>query len=175
MDEALLDTDILSEVLKRKDQQVLATAREYLAEYQRLAFSAMTVYEVIRGMRSRRATRQLAEFLKTVDTSDIFPVSLNSTSPDSCEASAREPFPGGFRVNWEEIPDEVRGVCPRQTSRPTGTASRRNANFRCRVELSDLLCSLDCRVLACARRGRVAVSFPLSLVAAGANQRSFQQ
>lgn len=30
MDESLLDTDILSEVLKRKDQQVLAAARQYL-------------------------------------------------------------------------------------------------------------------------------------------------
>jgi len=30
MDAAILDTDILSEVLKRKDQQVLTTARNYL-------------------------------------------------------------------------------------------------------------------------------------------------
>src|SRR2546423_1055773 len=76
MDEALLDTDILSEVLKRKDQQVLATARQYLAERQRLAFSAMTAYEIIRGIHSKRASRQLAEFVKTMGTSDVFPVSL---------------------------------------------------------------------------------------------------
>jgi len=50
MDEALLDTDILSEVLKRKDRRVLATARQYLAQHQRLAFSAITVYEIIRGL-----------------------------------------------------------------------------------------------------------------------------
>jgi hypothetical protein len=31
MDEILLDTDILSEVLKRKDRQVLQTANEYHA------------------------------------------------------------------------------------------------------------------------------------------------
>ncbi|MEX1096263.1 MAG: type II toxin-antitoxin system VapC family toxin [Planctomycetales bacterium] len=76
MDETILDTDILSEVLKRKDQQVLGTARQYLAEHQRLAFSAMTVYEIIRGMRANRATRQLAEFLKTVSTSEVFPISM---------------------------------------------------------------------------------------------------
>jgi tRNA(fMet)-specific endonuclease VapC len=76
MDEALLDTDILSEVLKRKDPQVLATARQYLGQYQRLAFSAITVYEIIRGMRANQATRQLASFLRTIGTSDVLPVSM---------------------------------------------------------------------------------------------------
>ena len=41
MDESLLDTDIVSEVLKAKDQHVLATAQQYLSEHQRFAFSAM--------------------------------------------------------------------------------------------------------------------------------------
>src|SRR5262249_29068934 len=76
MDEALLDTDILSEVLKKKDGQVLATAQQYLAEHQRLAFSTMTVYEIVRGMRANKATRQLAEFLNVVGTSDIFPIGM---------------------------------------------------------------------------------------------------
>ena len=76
MDEAILDTDILSEVLKRKDQQVLAMAGQYLAQHQRLAFSAMTVYEIVRGMQANQATRQLAEFLRTVGTSDVFPISM---------------------------------------------------------------------------------------------------
>jgi tRNA(fMet)-specific endonuclease VapC len=75
MDEAILDTDLLSEVLKAKDHQVLATAQQYLAEHQRLGFSEMTLYEIVRGMRAKRAVRQLASFLKTVDTSDVFPIS----------------------------------------------------------------------------------------------------
>jgi tRNA(fMet)-specific endonuclease VapC len=74
MDEALLDTDTLSEVLKRKDRRVLAAARQYLAEHQRFAFSAMTAYEIIRGMKATGASRQLADFLKTTATSDAFPV-----------------------------------------------------------------------------------------------------
>ena len=49
MDGSLLDTDILSEVLKRKDNRVLTKARQYLAQHQRLAFSAITVYEILRG------------------------------------------------------------------------------------------------------------------------------
>lgn len=76
MDQSLLDSDMLSEVLKRKDPRVLAVARQYLAEHQRLAFSAITAYEIIRGMRSKRATRQLGEFLKTMQTSDVLAVSV---------------------------------------------------------------------------------------------------
>ncbi len=76
MDEALLDTDILSEVVKRKDQRVLTKARQYLAQHQRLAFSAITAYEIIRGLKATRALRQLAGFLKTVGTSDVLHVSL---------------------------------------------------------------------------------------------------
>ena len=76
MDEALLDTDMLSEVLKRKDRRVLANARQYLAQHQRLAFSAITVYEIVRGLKATRAVRQLAGFLNTVGTSEVFAVSM---------------------------------------------------------------------------------------------------
>ena len=51
MDESLLDSDILSEILKAKDRRVLDAAKGYLAEHSRLAFSAMTLYEILRGQR----------------------------------------------------------------------------------------------------------------------------
>lgn len=76
MDEALLDTDIVSEVLKGKNPQVLAAAQQYLAARQRMAFSAVTIYEVLRGLHAKRATRQLTEFLRTVATSDVLPVTV---------------------------------------------------------------------------------------------------
>jgi tRNA(fMet)-specific endonuclease VapC len=76
MVEALIDTDILSEVIKRKDSRVLTKARRYLAEHQRFAFSSITAYEIIRGMRASQATRQLSEFLKTVATSDVLPANM---------------------------------------------------------------------------------------------------
>src|SRR5262245_49305893 len=75
MDASLLDTDVLSEVLKGKNEQVAKTARQYLIEHQRFAFSEITLYEIVRGMRAARAVRQLARFLQTVDTSDVFPIS----------------------------------------------------------------------------------------------------
>lgn len=76
MGESLLDTDILSEVLKAKDTQVLSTAQQYLAEHQRFAFSAITLYEIIRGMRAKRATKQLQNFLQTAGNSDVLSVSV---------------------------------------------------------------------------------------------------
>ncbi len=76
MGEALLDTDMLSEILKGKDSTVLASAQAYLAFHQRFAFSAVTFYEVLRGLLAKKATRQLGKFLKTADTSDIMPISL---------------------------------------------------------------------------------------------------
>jgi tRNA(fMet)-specific endonuclease VapC len=75
MDAALIDTDILSEILKAKDARVLSTARLYLTEHQRFAFSEITFYEIVRGLRSKRTATQLSQFLKTVDTSDVYPVS----------------------------------------------------------------------------------------------------
>jgi predicted nucleic acid-binding protein len=76
MDESQLDTDILSEVLKRKDRQVLANATRYLAQHQRLAFSALTVYEIMRGMLANRATHQLNAFLNTLGSSEVLPLSM---------------------------------------------------------------------------------------------------
>jgi predicted nucleic acid-binding protein len=76
MDEALVDTDILSEVLKARNARVLEIADRYLAEYGHFAFSAITLYEILRGLRASRAVRALNEFLKLVDNSDVLPVSV---------------------------------------------------------------------------------------------------
>lgn len=72
MDEALLDT---AEVLKAKDARVLATAQQYLKQYGRLSFSAITFYEVVRGMVAAGATKQLANFLQTAANSEVTPIS----------------------------------------------------------------------------------------------------
>jgi len=76
MDEALLDTDILSEILRAKNQQVLEAAARYLAEHQRFAFSAITFYEILRGLRANQAVHALNEFLTLADSSDVLPVTI---------------------------------------------------------------------------------------------------
>lgn len=36
----------------------------------------MTIYEIIRGMRAKKASRQLSQLLGTVSTSDVLQVSI---------------------------------------------------------------------------------------------------
>ena len=48
----LLDTDILSELLKQHPF-VLQRVRTYLAEHERLAFSIITRYELLRGLKAK--------------------------------------------------------------------------------------------------------------------------
>jgi len=76
MDAAILDTDVLSEILKGKNAHVLSCARNYLAEHQRLAFSALTAYEIMRGLRAVGAEQQLEAFFAMLSTSDVFEVSM---------------------------------------------------------------------------------------------------
>jgi tRNA(fMet)-specific endonuclease VapC len=62
MDATLLDTDILSEVLKQRDAHVMANASIYLKEHGQFTFSAFSRFEVRRGYVERGATSQLARF-----------------------------------------------------------------------------------------------------------------
>jgi tRNA(fMet)-specific endonuclease VapC len=76
MDEALLDTDILSEILKAKDKRILDIAEQYLAQHGRFAFSAITFYEILRGFRANQAARLTNEFLRLADSSEVLPISV---------------------------------------------------------------------------------------------------
>lgn len=62
MDATLLDTDILSEILKQRNATVVANAATYLAEHGQFLFSAFSRYEIQRGFLERGATRQLERF-----------------------------------------------------------------------------------------------------------------
>jgi hypothetical protein len=56
---ALLDTDTVSDILKRKDQAVRKKASAYLRQHGQFAFSAITRYQAARGLRRKRASAQL--------------------------------------------------------------------------------------------------------------------
>jgi tRNA(fMet)-specific endonuclease VapC len=62
MRETLIDTDILSDIMRGQQQSVVAAADLYLQTYNRFQISAFTQYEVIRGLRWRGATGKLARF-----------------------------------------------------------------------------------------------------------------
>jgi tRNA(fMet)-specific endonuclease VapC len=76
MDAALLDTDTLNEVLKRRNPQVVQRAASYLSQHVKFAFSAMTRYEVLRGLKDKGALKQLARFETFCQQSLIVPPSV---------------------------------------------------------------------------------------------------
>lgn len=74
MPPALLDTDTLSEVMKGRDPQVQRHARQYLASYGCFTFSIITYYEILRGLKAKRATRQITAFEERCRKSNVLPL-----------------------------------------------------------------------------------------------------
>jgi tRNA(fMet)-specific endonuclease VapC len=68
--EALLDTDILSYYFKG-DAEVVRMVNEYLSEYDQLNISIITFYEIIAGLKYKRAEKQLQEFELFVSNNNI--------------------------------------------------------------------------------------------------------
>ena len=75
MDPSLVDTDILSEILKRKNATIVEHASQYLKAHQRFAVSAITRYEILRGLKERNATVQLGVFEAFCQHSLVFAIS----------------------------------------------------------------------------------------------------
>ena len=74
MNPSLIDTDVLSEILKQKDAVIVERASEYLKEHQRFAISSITRYEVLRGLKEKNATAQLQKFEPFCRHSIVFAV-----------------------------------------------------------------------------------------------------
>jgi len=69
----LLDTDILSAIM-RNDALASDNARNYLARQARFTFSVITRYEVLRGLKAKKAERQAEAFGRFCTMSEILPV-----------------------------------------------------------------------------------------------------
>jgi tRNA(fMet)-specific endonuclease VapC len=74
MEAALLDTDTLSEIMKGVDPHVQDHARHYLAVFHHFTFSIITRYEILRGLKARRATRQITRFEQRCQHSEVLPL-----------------------------------------------------------------------------------------------------
>ena len=74
MEVALLDTDVLSEVLEQRNPQVVARAAAYLRSHGSFAFSAFTRFEISRGFKEKGATNQLTRFREFCQHSLTIPV-----------------------------------------------------------------------------------------------------
>lgn len=70
----LLDTDVLS-ALMRRDPRTAVFAHPYLLEHDQLTFSVITRYEILRGLKAKLATSQLAAFHRLCSASVVLPLS----------------------------------------------------------------------------------------------------
>lgn len=70
---ALLDTDILSAVL-RGTPVVAARSREYLGEHRTFALSIITRYEILRGLKAKDAAAQVQAFDRFCETCLVLPL-----------------------------------------------------------------------------------------------------
>lgn len=69
----LLDTDVLS-ALMRKTPAALDRARIYLADHRHLTISLVTRFEILRGLKAKRANAQLAAFDSFCVQNEVLPI-----------------------------------------------------------------------------------------------------
>ena len=75
---AILDTDILSEVIKSKNPIVLQNVNAYLDQHAQLTFTSASVFEVLFGLHAKQATRQIKDFLESMaEHEEITPGSID--------------------------------------------------------------------------------------------------
>lgn len=73
MNKALLDTDILSEILKGIDPNVVRNATVYRNAFGRYTLSVVTVMEVVRGFQKKQNQGRLQHFLTSLASEEIVP------------------------------------------------------------------------------------------------------
>ncbi|MBI3838270.1 MAG: PIN domain-containing protein [Planctomycetia bacterium] len=78
MDRALLDTDIFSEILKAKNATVAAKGQEYRDTYGLFTISAVTIMEIIKGLRKLGQPERLRSFLDAVSGDEVLPLDMAS-------------------------------------------------------------------------------------------------
>lgn len=78
MDKSLLDTDILSEVLKGRDPIMVSRADSYRAEHGRLTTSVITIVEIVAGLQKSKHQQTLQRFASTIHSIDVLPLEVNA-------------------------------------------------------------------------------------------------
>jgi tRNA(fMet)-specific endonuclease VapC len=70
----ILDTDVLSAVMRQHPRAVVRS-KAYLVDHPRFAFSLISRYEILRGLKVSGATSRLKAFEQFCAASDVLPVS----------------------------------------------------------------------------------------------------
>ena len=70
---SLLDTDILSELFKG-NTLVKARTSEYIKEHDRLTISHITKYEILKGLKAKKAQKQIDAFMTFCKVNIVLPI-----------------------------------------------------------------------------------------------------
>jgi tRNA(fMet)-specific endonuclease VapC len=73
VNKSLLDTDILSEILKGINPNVASNAAAYRQTFGRYSLSSVTVMEVISGLQRIQSIRRIQKFLTDISGEDVLP------------------------------------------------------------------------------------------------------
>jgi tRNA(fMet)-specific endonuclease VapC len=71
VEKSLLDTDILSEIIKRANPCIIAKANTYLNQFDKYTISVITVMEIVEGWQKRKQEQRLQQFLTIVSSQEI--------------------------------------------------------------------------------------------------------
>jgi tRNA(fMet)-specific endonuclease VapC len=71
MNKCLLDTDILSEIGKGVDPNVVSNATHYRNTYGKYTLSVISIMEVVRGFQQKQREGRLQKFLKAIRSEEI--------------------------------------------------------------------------------------------------------
>ena len=74
MSRQLLDTDILSEIIKGKHAAIAARAAAYLAQQGRFTTSAVSVAEIVYGFRRMGREDRVTQFESSLDSAEVLPL-----------------------------------------------------------------------------------------------------
>lgn len=74
MNKAILDTDILSAIM-RQERLAIESAQAYLDQHSQLSISIITRYEILRGLQAKLAKSQIEVFQQLCVSLEILPIS----------------------------------------------------------------------------------------------------
>jgi Predicted nucleic acid-binding protein, contains PIN domain len=73
---SLLDTDTLSEFVKGRNPHIVMMDSLYLQQYGHFTFSVVTLYEILRGLKAKKAFVQMTKFLRLCQQSHVLPITI---------------------------------------------------------------------------------------------------
>lgn len=79
MERSLLDSDILSELLRGKNSVVLRRGAAYRQVFGRYTTSVVTVFEIVSGFRQLRFESRIADFENSLSAQEVLPLDKESS------------------------------------------------------------------------------------------------